>query len=220
MIQHKVSIGAFIFHAENGDIFFLEKLLNTCDTSKLTLVRANCFSPLWKSHQRQDAYISHWVSAVYTCLENRRVIDLTGNEHWFTFQDMCKALGVPYSCSRPKLRQLHDTIALNCKNLSELKVNIDIPKKTKRENLRDHLSGAFFSSDRMYRLDLRFSVSSGISSVLEATLENLMNPEELSISCSRHSGHDRRIHLASRKLRSLNVSGLAKGNWISGDLPI
>jgi len=140
-----------------------------------------------------------------------------------TLADKCRALGLPYSSSRPKLKQLHDTIAFHCENLSELRVNIDIPEeaiKTKTD-IQDHVSKTLFSPHCTYKkLDLKLSMEFGLSSVLEAVLENLVDLEELTIRCfCPQSGRQRRIHMASKKLRSLDVTNLPKGTWISGDLP-
>jgi hypothetical protein len=224
MIKYKIQIGALIFRAHYGDVLFLEKLLSVCDTSKLTFVRALCNLCNMSSASgvnrmsRISSYRSEWISEAYTYLEGGGIVDLCDDSEWVTLQDMSRALGVPYSCSRPRLRQLHDAIGCHCENLSELEVNLDIPHNALSTDLRDYLSEMLFSPDRKYKLHLHLSLDSGISKVLDVLLGNLVNLQELSISC-RGTDSPRRIRLVSKSLISLDATGIRKNTFISGDLP-
>eukprot|EP00592_Proboscia_alata_P026641 CAMPEP_0194446980 /NCGR_PEP_ID=MMETSP0176-20130528/128748_1 /TAXON_ID=216777 /ORGANISM="Proboscia alata, Strain PI-D3" /LENGTH=524 /DNA_ID=CAMNT_0039273769 /DNA_START=92 /DNA_END=1664 /DNA_ORIENTATION=+ len=272
MIKHKVSIGILVFCADYGDIPFLVQLLDTCDTTRLTVVKARC-NTIYIGSIIHDGHVrtTLWISAVYTSKEERGVIDLTCSicRHtllkearcntiyigstiydghvrstlWISaaytskkergvidltcsicrlmlLKDMCDLVGVPYSRSHPKLRQLHDAIAYNCKNLSELLINLDIPAETQKSDLRDHLSESLFSPDLRCKLHLSLSLPNGIiSPVMDIVLENLVNLELLSIGRKISRGGPMKIRLNSKHLRSLDISQLMKLNFMCGNLP-
>jgi len=218
MIKNRVSLAALAFNADRGDILLLEKLLNHCDTSQLTFVHAHI--------NIGSGHYSKWVSEAYA-----RTIDRYDTR--ITLLEMCKSLGVPYSHSPQRLRQLHNAIALNCNKLCDLEVNVEFPQAaigtTYRKFLlatgtthRDYFSEALFSMDSIRRLKLSVQLTFGTSSIVEWMLENLVNLQELWISCPaiRFSFRwPKRIRIASKNLRSLNALGLSKDTWISGDLP-
>jgi hypothetical protein len=269
MIKHKVSIGALTFHADYGDILFLEKLLNACDTSKLTFLFAYIIATPKKSHHMYNDVgsncSSQWIceasGATYDPLDLHEWHAFRNSDpnSWVTLQQMCTKLSVPYSPSPPKVQQLHNTIASNCRNISQLHVNIERKDQAKRRDYwfdndlsddpetEDHdiVSESLFSLDRLRKLGLSLRFVPGASSVIERVLEKLDDLEELSISCTRlgvnptdcssmgdmmrsiydnaHTdddvGRGTRVHIASKKVRVLNVSGLSDHHWISGDLP-
>ena len=157
MIRHKVSIKSLRFLADYGDTPFLVQPLNTCDTSRLTFVQVRCNI----IHYRPTHFLYHtliyrsqWISEACLHKKDGGIIDLTDTSNHVTFADKCRTLGVPYSMPRPNLRQLHDTIAFNWKNLSELQANLDILEEALRTDFQDHLSKTLFSSHRICKLDL------------------------------------------------------------------
>jgi len=224
MIKHNISIGSLVFHADYDDIPFLVKLLNTCKTSRLTILKARCTTSYSIGRLSLSGnFRSEWICSAYTSKIEGGIVDLTDPNDSVSLRDMCRVLGVPFSGSRPKLRHLHDVIASNCTNLRELLVNIEVPSQTNELDLRDHLSENLFSPNLKCKLHLRLSSCSGSrSAVLKIVLENLVNVEELSIGFSsegERSYGPRKIRVASNYVRSLDVSGLGKNNYISGDLP-
>lgn len=216
MIKRKVSLGALNFSAADyGDFRFLEQLLNYCDTSNLKFMRARR-----RRHSDANEYHSCWISTAYEFQKGGRTIDLTNGCSTDTYQNMCKVLDVPYPCSPPKLQQLHDAIAFNCKNVSELQINIDLPEKVMGNNIQDFLSEALFSLESIRTLELSLDVIVGASSIIERILKKLVNLQHLSLSSPRgNSSSPKRVHIASTRLRSLNVSNFGKEVFISGDLP-
>jgi|AntRauTorckE5430_2_1112549.scaffolds.fasta_scaffold03922_1 hypothetical protein len=230
MIKYKVSIGILVFCADYADILFLVKLLDTCDTTRLTVVKARCNTiyicdnTSYIASNNRPIRGSFWISDAYTAKEQREVIDLTSSSYrHMALKDICDLVGVPYSRSPMKLRQLHDAIAYNCKNLSELLINLDIPAETQESDLRDHLSESLFSPDLKCKLHLSLSLPNGIiSPVMDIVLEKLVNLELLSISMERPDGSYSRsvkIRLDSKHLQSLDVSQLGQFNFICGNLP-
>ena len=222
MIQHKAAIGSLVFYADYGDFAMLEELLHVCDTSGVTFVRARSdpvFRGCWSRGSVQD---SQWITHAYKSEHQsprgtRQVCDIddSGNRQFVPLKEMCAYFDIPYS-SHPSLHNLHHAIALNCPNLSEIEVNINIPKKA---NLHHHLSAALFSSHKIRRLDLSLPTSNPhLSTIIERTVENLTNLEELSLRSTFYSfGKDKTIHLRLPKLRSLDVRGMVKKNHVRGE---
>jgi len=235
MIKHKTSIGALTFYADYDDFPLLIQLLNTCDTSNLSIVRARC-NTIHAAGRRGDKFTdmrceylhqrkvpighgrcySQWVNEAYLVQKENEIVDLIDPGPCVTFEDKCKALNIPYSKSCPMLLDLHDAIAFNCTDLSELLINFDIPEGTTETEFCKYVSKNLLSRDLKCKLHLSLSLRSGmISNVLNKALENLINLKELSISCTCIG----RIHLVSEHLRSLDVSHLPKATFISGNLP-
>lgn len=221
MIKHKVTIGSLNFEAEYGDILFLEKLLNACDTSKLTFVRAHIHEYSMVYDVGDDEYCSCWVSTAYT-----RYIDRTitlSKIRVRPVNQMSEVLRVPYSSSRPELRQLHDTIALNCKNISALDVNyndIDMDEPKNDKGIWDCVSKILFSMASVQKLKLHVEFYQGLSINIDWMVENLSNLQELSLSTpTLAADFSRAIRIRSEKLISLNISEVGRFGYIKGDLP-
>jgi hypothetical protein len=229
LCKHKFSIGSLIFKAELGDVLFLEQLLNKCDTSKLTFIRAYCqLVTRYNSNPHRHNSHSQWVSEAYHherehCLEGG-VIDLCGDAYAVSLEAMSRAVDVPYCFPAPTQRQLHDTIAANCEKLFELEVSIAIPNA--RLNCREYLSETLFSLNNIYRLEVSLGVvKSQFNSchfdgmIVTRMVENLEKIRELTIKGCEGSTGNRQLFIASPTLTALNVSGLCKLSWISGALP-
>jgi hypothetical protein len=228
LCKHKFSIGSLIFRAELGDVLFLEQLLNKCDTSKLTFIRAYCKSvDAFNRYNYHDRPNSRWVSEAYHH-ENEDlkgwVIDLCGDTGAVSLEAMSRAVDVPYCFPAPTQRQLHDTIAANCEKLLELEVSIAIPNAG--INCREYLSESLFSLKNIYRLEVSLGVvKSQFNSchfdgmIVTRMVENLEKIRELTIKGCEGSTGNRQLFIASPTLTALNVSGLCKLSWISGALP-
>lgn len=228
LCKHKFSIGSLIFKSELGDVLFLEQLLNTCETSNLTFIRAYC-QYKYNSDLRHH-HNSQWVSEAYHhardhCLEGG-VIDLCGDTGAVSLEAMSRAVDVPYCFPAPTQRRLHDAIAANCENLLELEVSITIPNA--RVNCREYLSESIFSLNNIYRLDVSLGVigtswvrdelhSDGM--IVTRMIGNLNKLQELNIKSAGSCTYMRQLLIASPTLTVLNVSGLCKASYISGTLP-
>lgn len=240
LIKHTAAMGALRFYSNYADIPFLVQLLNVCDTTQLSIVKARCATNYLTAEdgrliengsdmifgdpmRRFPAAVnfSRWISEAHAAKVGAGVIDLSESDHYkrVALRDMCRAINVPYSYWRPKVRDLHDAIASNCNNLSELLVNFDVPHKTTSSNLHRYVSENLFSPDLKCKLHLSLSLSPGIqSSVLNKALEHAVNVKDLSIGCPRNL-NCRRICLASKHLKSLDASSLDKNTFIAGNLP-
>jgi len=231
LCAHKISIGSLIFQAELGDVLFLEQLLNTCDTSKLTFVRAIC--DLVRGNYPIEAhYRSQWVTEAY--LHERGssegvVIDLTGGSGGSldSLENMTRAIGLPYCFPAPTQRQLHDTIAANCQDLLHLEINITMPNAP--VNCREYLSASLFSLHLVHKLEVTVGVVGYENNgelnghfdgmIVTRIVENLDQLRELSVKSNGSCMYGRRIHIASQTLNTLDVSRLSKQSYISGVLP-
>jgi hypothetical protein len=224
LCKHKFSIGSLIFKAELGDVLFLEQLLNTCETSKLTFIRAYCQSVDKFNRYLHRRHNSRWVSEAYHHKREQGVIDLCGDAVTVSLEAMFRAVDVPYCFHFPTQRQLHDTIAANCENLLELEASIAIPNAV--VNCREFLSKSIFSLNNIYRLEVSLGVvKSQLTSIhfdgmiVTRMVENLEKIRELTIKSGEGSTVGRQLFIASPSLTILNVSGLTKSTFISGALP-
>mmetsp|Transcript_33422 Transcript_33422/g.38505 ORF Transcript_33422/g.38505 Transcript_33422/m.38505 type:complete len:490 (-) Transcript_33422:133-1602(-) len=226
LCKNKFSIGSLIFKAELGDVVFLEQLLDTCDTSKLTHVRAYCQSV---DKYNNCLHISMWVNEAYYHQRNnvkkKVIFDLCGSGGDIgltTLKAMSREMNVPYGDS-PTQRQLHDTIATNCQNLLELEMSMAVPNGP--TNCREYLSESLFSLTNIYKLDVSLGVvaaeygrHSFDGMIVTRMVENLGKLLELNLKSSQYAG-DCMLHIVTPSLTILNVSGLAKSAWVSGVLP-
>ena len=228
LCKHKFAIGSLIFKAELGDVLFLEQLLNTCETSKLTFIRAYCLYNY--NSDLRHRHNSQWVSEAYHHARDHSleggVIDLRGDTGAVSLEAMSRAVDVPYCFPAPTQRRLHDAIAANCENLLELEVSIAIPNA--RVNCREYLSESIFSLNNIYRLDVSLGVigTSWVRDelhfdgmIVTRMIGNLDKLQELNIKSAGNCTYTRRLLIASPTLTVLNVSGLCKGSYIAGALP-
>jgi len=227
LCKHKIALGALKFDAEFGDIPFLDKLLSTCDTSKLTKVRAfchkSCVSPVGVSDLRK----SRWVSSAYHDIfsPSGPCVDLTEDIEMGSFELMANTLGVPFR-DDPQQQELQDVLALNCPKLLELSINVAMPNGP--VNCLEYLGMTLFSLSNLLKMEISLGMigyqhtrSEPVQfdgMILARMVENLPNLKELTLKSGSFC-ISRRLHIVSSSLRTLNTSGLSKFAWVTCQCP-
>ena len=221
LCQHKLCIGTLLFNSELNDIRLLEQLLTTCDTSKLTYMKALCRCNN-TAHQRGQQIIttlsraSAWLDDAYYKYYHPQpvVIDLlSGNELPWSYAAMAQSIGIPFD-GQTIQRDLHNCIAENCPNLTELEINIG--QLEQDMNCRNYLSQALWSHPKLQKLDLVLENRDGM--IVSRIVENLTNLTELVITGPR-LWYDTLFHITSTTITNLNIESMRQHCWISGTLP-
>ena len=230
LCQHKLCIGTLLFNSELNDIRLLEQLLTTCDTSKLTYMKALCRCNSAPSRNDQQittlSRASAWLNEAYYKYYHPQpvVIDLlsddddddeNGNEIPWSCAAMAQSIGVPFD-GQTMQRDLHNCIAENCPNLTELEINVG--QLEQDTNCRNYLSQALWSHPKLQKLDLVLENQDGM--IISRIVENLTNLTELLImSALMFNEPNNLFHITSTTITNLNIESMGQDSWISGALP-
>mmetsp|Transcript_5934 Transcript_5934/g.12982 ORF Transcript_5934/g.12982 Transcript_5934/m.12982 type:complete len:597 (-) Transcript_5934:183-1973(-) len=235
MCKYRLRLGTLRMRIELADVPLMCQFLQQCDTEKVTYVQARIdgHGSLWKMKDtitNSSLIRRAWVAKF--CRDSE-VVNLAGGDAHPRLDRMAADLDVPYRYTSWK--ELHDTIAEQCPNVSHLKISVKVPIN---EDTRDywrshHFSPALFSMGTIRTLELscNFCTEGMIPSsdsvkldscFVDAYISGLHNLDSLDLgfSSSLAEGvYGRRYHIQSPSLRALNVERLSKHMWVSCNCP-
>ena len=219
----QLRIGSLNTDAGLGDIPVLARFINEANTQQLTKLRAYVNMESLQQTSRGDfAPISGFFEIERgnsrELVNWSQMVDLTGSEY---HED--ETTIVHHSAQK----YLHETIAVNCPHLADASLRVTLPLCT--HNYTECISEAFFSMASISKLKISLSFARGLSrhgSHIEGNcftnmIRNLVNLKELELAYGGWTElcYLRLFHIESSSLEKINVTGLAKGMYVSCNCP-